>query len=97
VLYLPLFERDLVSVIDYISQTLHNPAAANRLIDDVEQAVMSRSVNPQSFEPYPSTRRRKQLYYRIYIRNYTVLYTVIEDVMEIRRFVYSRRDIAGLL
>ena len=95
--YLSLFEHDMISVVDYISQTLQNPAAANRLINDVEKAVMERSANPLSFEPYPSTKRRKQPYYRIYIRNYTVLYTVIGDVMEIRRFVYSRRNIADLL
>ena len=95
--YLALFEQDIASVMDYISLALHNPSAANRLLSDVEKAILTRLENPLSFEPYPSTRRRKHPYYRIYVRNYTVLYTVINDVMEIRRFVYSRRDITDLL
>ena len=95
--YFLLFEQDLASVIDYISQTLQNPSAANRLIDDVEKVITIRSENPLSFEPYPSTKRRKHLYYRIYIRNYTILYTVVENVIEIRRFIYSRRNIIDLL
>ena len=31
-------------------------------------------------------------YYRIYIRNYTVFYTVKGNIMNIRRILYSRRN-----
>lgn len=31
-------------------------------------------------------------YYRIYVRNYVVYYAVIDDVMEVRRFLYTARD-----
>lgn len=48
--------------------------------------------NPLSFEPYPSVKKRKYAYYRIYVRNYVVYYVVIGDVMEVRRFLYGARD-----
>ncbi|MCM1488697.1 MAG: type II toxin-antitoxin system RelE/ParE family toxin, partial [Firmicutes bacterium] len=35
--------------------------------------------------------------YRIYVGNYTVFYVVIGDVMEVRRFIYSRRNFDRLL
>ena len=32
------------------------------------------------------------LHYRIQVRHFTIFYVVIEDVMEVRRVLYSRRD-----
>ena len=90
--YLPLFERDLVAVRDYIALNLGNPTAALRLIEDTEKAILKRLGNPLGFEPYHSVRDRKHLYYRINIRNFSVFYVVIEDVMEVRRFVYGKRN-----
>ena len=87
--YLPLFEQDLAAVRRYIESSLHNPNAALRLIKDTEKAIYKRLANPVSFEPLRSTRNRKHPYYPIYIRNYMVLYVVIGDVMEIRRFARS--------
>ena len=95
--YLPLFERDLAAVRHYIEYNLHNPSAALRLITDTEDAIIKRLSNPLSFAPIRSTRNRKHQYYPIYIRNYTVLYVVIDDVMEVRRFVYGRRDLTKLI
>jgi plasmid stabilization system protein ParE len=52
---------------------------------------------PERFEPYPSTRDREHPYYTIQVRNFTVFYVVIEDTMEVRRILYSRRDMRKLL
>ncbi len=53
---------------------------------------MRRSSYAESFEPYHSARERKYLYYRIYIGNYVVYYVVIDDVMEVRRILYNKRN-----
>lgn len=90
--YLPLFEKDLTEIIFYISNILNNPNAAESLIDDVEFAILERSKSPLSFEPYHSSKKRKNPYYRIYVKNYVVYYVVIDDVMEIRRLLYKGRD-----
>lgn len=95
--YLPSFEQDLMEVTGYITNVLNNPKAALRLVDAVEAAVLERKNNPDIFEPYPSTKKRKHDYYRIYINNYTVFYVVIDDVMEVRRFLYSARNIENIL
>lgn len=90
--YLPLFEQDLISTINYITNVLKNKDAAMNLIDDVENAIQERLNNPIAFEPYYSAKERDYPYYRIYVRNYIVYYVVIDDVMEVRRFIYGARD-----
>ena len=95
--YLPLFEKDLTAARDYIALGLKNSTAALRLLEDTEKAILKRLVNPLGFEPYHSARDRRQPYYRINIRNFSVFYVVIGDVMEVRRFVYSRRNLPEIV
>ena len=95
--YLSLFEQDLASARDYIAFDLMNPTAALRLVVDTEKAILKRLKNPLAFEPYRSSKDRTHPYYRIHIRNYTVFYVMIDNVMEIRRFVYSKRDLSGIV
>ena len=86
--YLPIFETDLLSTVNYITNVLKNEDAAHRLVDDIESAILKRLENPLAFEPYRSAKRREYPYYRIYVRNYEV----IGNVMEVRRLIYSARD-----
>lgn len=95
--YLPIFQNDLTEAAYYISRVLKNPAAANRLIDDVEKAILERLKSPDSFQPYQSKRKRNPPYYRINIRNFSVFYVVIDNTMEVRRFIYSKRDIDAII
>lgn len=95
--YLPLFERDLAAARDYIAHVLQNPAAALRLVEETERAIMKRLESPLAFEQYHSVKEREHPYYRIRIKSYTVFYVVIDDVMEVRRFVYSRRNLDELI
>ena len=81
--FLPLFEEDLYEIVAYITEHLKNPVAANKLIDDVENAIIKRSSCAESFEPYHSVKERKYPYYRIYVGNYVVYYVVIDDVMAV--------------
>lgn len=95
--YLPKYEDDLNEIVDYIIFKLKNPDSAMKLVEKVESAILERLNCPLSFEPYQSDRKRKNQYYRIYVDNFTVYYVVIEDVMEIRRILYSRRDTKRLI
>ena len=94
---LPLFEEDLNSIVDYIAFTLHNPVAAENLVDAVEKAVYERLRCPEAFQPYRSAKERTHPYYMINVKNYTVFYVVIGNVMELRRILYSRRNWQALL
>ena len=92
---LPQFEEDMREAIDYIRLTLRNPVAAGKLLDDAFDAIYERQSAPESFEPYPSKLDRELPYYRIPVGNFIVLYVVIGNVMEIRRFIYARRNWQG--
>lgn len=94
--YLPLFYEDMYEKVTYIREELLNPEAADELINAVEEAILERLPNCESFEPYHSIKDRKYPYYRIYVKNFTVYYVVIpmgdKKIMEVRRFLYKRQD-----
>lgn len=91
--FLPLFEDDLSEAVDYISLRLKNPTAADNLLDAVQAAIRERTTCAEAFEQYHSVRKHLYPYYRIYVKNYIVFYVVIDDVMEVRRLVYNRRNL----
>ena len=90
--FLPIFEDDLNSIVDYIDLKLQNPDASKRLVDEIFAAILKRVPYAESFEVYPSKRMRKLKYYRIHIRRYTVFYVVQDGVMEVRRIFHSRMN-----
>ncbi len=95
--YLPLFYNDLEEHVLYLSEVLRNNAAAVELLNSVEQAILERLPNAESFEPYHSLRQRAYPYYRIYVKNYTIYYVVIPNgrnrkTMEVRRILHNLQD-----
>jgi len=92
---LPYFEAELQEAVDYIQYRLRNPPAAAKLVDAVFDAIRERQKSPLAFEAYPSAADREHPYYRIAVGNYLVLYVVIGNVMEVRRFIYQRRNWHG--
>lgn len=74
-----------------------NSQAALNLVDETEKAIIKRLANPTAFEPYRSIKDRKNKYYRIIVHNYSVFYVVIDDVMEVRRFLYNGRNLSALI
>ncbi len=95
--FLPLFAEDLLEITTYIASNLQNPDAANRLVDEIEEAIDKRLENPLIFAPFNSKKPRVNPYYRIFVKNYTIFYVVIDDVMEVRRILYSKRDFSSIL
>ncbi|MFU9915716.1 type II toxin-antitoxin system RelE/ParE family toxin [Fannyhessea vaginae] len=95
--FLPLFKEDLLETVDYISNTLQNPTAAHRLVDDIESAIDKRLESALLFAPYQSSTTREHPYYRIDVHNFSVFYVVAGDTMEVRRLLYAKRNIDALL
>ena len=95
--YLPSFYRDLDAITDYIKYELQNEVAANRLVDEIENEIIKRLQNPESFEKFQTRRKRLNVYYRIYVKNYTIFYVVIDNIMEVRRIIYSKRNFEKLI
>jgi len=94
---LPLFEHDLNAVSDYIAYRLHNPDAADHLIDAVEKAIYERLPEAESFEPYRGIAERDPPYYWIEVNNYIIFFVVIDSMMEVRRIIYRKRNMKRLL
>ena len=94
---LPLFEDDLNEIVDYITYRLQNPIAAEALVDEVEKAIYERLSCAESFAPYLSSRERKYPYYPIPVKNFIIFYVVIGNTMEVRRIIYSRRNLTHLI
>ncbi|WP_313985410.1 type II toxin-antitoxin system RelE/ParE family toxin [uncultured Solobacterium sp.] len=95
--FLPLFEEDLLKVTDYITNTLQNPSSDHRLVDDIELTIVKRLEMPLSFSPYHSSKIRNHPYYRINVRNFSIFYVIIDNTMEVRRILYSKRNIDELI
>lgn len=95
--YLPLFWSDLNEAATYIADVLENPAAAERLVDAAEIAVLGCLKAPTMGRVYRSAHARERTYYWTPVGNYMLFYVVIGDVMEVRRFVYGARDLTRML
>ena len=95
--YLPLFETDLNAAWRYVARKLRNPEAADKLVSDTEAAILKRLAAPEAFEARHIGRKRERPYCRLQIRNFTVWYVVIGRVMEVRRFLYNRREAERIL
>ena len=95
--YLPLFWDDLEQAVFYVRDVLKNPAAAERLLDRTEEAIFEHAKAPTMAQVYKTARNRPLPYYWFAVGNYMVFYVVMDDVMEVRRFIYGARDLTKML
>ena len=89
---LPLFVTELCEILDYIALRLHNPQAADNLEKAVYDAIIARSTCAEAFEPVVSRFERQHVFYRIYVKNYIIFYSVLGNVMEVQSIMYNRRN-----
>jgi len=94
--YLPLFYKDMDKITKYIAKNLNNRIAADNLIIEVKQKIEKRAYNPNSYEEYSSI-KRMNTYYRLYVKNYIVFYIVKDNIMEVRRILYNKRNFNKLI
>lgn len=95
--YTDTFMKQFNDILKYLIYKLQNKIAAENFYNEVIEKIEKRSENPESFEKYNSKRKRKNTYYRIYVKNYTIFYTVINNTMEVRRILCSRRNFDKLI
>ena len=95
--YTATFIKQFNNISKYIIYKLQNRIAAESFYYEVINEIEKRSENPESFEKYKSRRKRKNTYYKINVKNYTIFYVVQNNTMEIRRILYSRRDLDSLI
>jgi len=89
ILYLPIAEDDLHSIIDYI--LIDDPINALNLLEKFEKPISKLSRFPY-MGAIPKDKRLERLNYRILIvESYLIFYVFVNDTIEIRRILSSKR------
>jgi len=93
--YLPIAEKDLTEIIEYIQ--LDNPQSALNLLDEIDSTISKLEDFPY-IGKIPKDARLQYLNYRVLIViSYLVLYVVKDDIVEIRRILHGKRKYEFLL
>lgn len=90
--YLPQFDKDFISILFYIKYILKNDQASDRLFRNVVNSINERSYFPKGFEEYKLIKDRKHKWYRIYVGNYTIFYTIRYKKIIVSRIFYNKRN-----
>ena len=90
--YSSSFINQFNSILKYFVNKLQNKIVAENFYNKVVKEIEKRSENPESYEKYTGIRTRKNTYYRIYVKNYTIFYVVKDNTIEVRKILYSRRN-----
>lgn len=92
--YSPIFYYDLDAIISYIKFDLKNEITANNLLNKIEEEIVFLLTNPLRYEKYET--RAGNVFRIFYINNYIIFYTIYENIVEIRRIIYSKKDLEEL-
>ena len=95
--YTDTFIKQFNNILKYFIYKLQNKIAADDFYNEVIKEIEKRSEYPESFEKYNSSRKRKNTYYRIYVKNYTIFYTIKDNTMQVRLILSSRRKFDKLI
>ena len=92
-------QSQIVKIRDYIRYELNNPSAAEKFLDDTEEAIDSLSQFPYAHMVRPRSKlyfgnEKRQYFYR---DNYCLFYVVKEEEKTVRiiRVTYSRSDLSN--
>ncbi|MDR2617452.1 MAG: type II toxin-antitoxin system RelE/ParE family toxin [Treponema sp.] len=95
--YLPVAEKDLLEIAVYISERLEAPKAALNFIDEVEKKIVDLKINPYSHRLYRPSKPIDTEYRLLRVKNYLVFYVVVDDIVEIHRIIYNKRDLSKII
>lgn len=87
-------ELDIAEATRYIAKELQNPAAANSLLDDIENSIASLKNMPERHAIIKNERLLSLGFRYLAVNNYLVFYIIREDTksVTIERFLHCRRD-----
>lgn len=86
-------KEELEEIYEYISEHLLEKAAANRLMDKIEQSILRLEQNPYSCVEV-RIKPHNEVYRKLVIDNYVALYEVDEKYKQvvIYRVIYGKMD-----
>ena len=85
-------ERDLIQIKDYISTELNNPSAANRTLSKITKRVGELSKFPELGTKLETIVPFQSEYRFLVCGNYLAFYSFHENVVQVDRIMYGRRD-----
>lgn len=93
------FENDLDLTTAYIAQILHNPAAARKLLGQIQETIQLIAEHPYMFSLFPDDEVARMGYRNTHIARYELFYRVDENArtVYILRFLYAGQDISSIL
>ena len=85
-------QEELEEVYEYIFKNLYNELSADSLMDKMEKAIFSLEQNPYKY-PEVHIRQRNEVYRKLVVDNYIVLYEVDEEYKQVvvYRVIYGKR------
>jgi len=89
------FLEDLNNILSYIRYQLKNNMAANKLVNKVERKIQERSQDFSEYKKYKT--KMGNTYYKIYVNNYIIFYTIKDNIMIVRRICYSRSNLKNII
>jgi len=92
---LPVAQKDMQEIVDYVN-TL-SPSAALNLYDEIVKGIDSLSEMPNRCALLKTPELRVKGYRALLIKNYMVFYVVFDNVVQIRRILYAKRQFEHLL
>ena len=94
--YLPTFNEELNSILYYFVNELKNKNAAENLYKEVFNRIERRSFAPNAFKVFKTTKKGES-WYRIQVKKFTIFYVVKNNIMEVRRILYNKRNFGKLI
>ena len=77
-------KKDIVDVLNYISENLFNPTAANKLWEEMKDAVNRASMFPYAMQEFKDEKiTQGKSYRRLDVNNYVLIYRIKEEQKEI--------------
>ena len=95
--YLPLAQKDLESITDYMTDNLKAPKAALDFLDAIEEGFEQICAHPYSCRVYQPIKPTELEYRALTVKNYIVFYVVIDNIIEVHRIVYGRRNLPQII
>ena len=92
-----LARADMREIGDSISQKLHNPDAALRMIRRFRAAMSPLREFPESGAPLLAAGKQSAPYRYLVCGSYLIFYHVAADAVHIDRVLYGRRDTMAIL
>lgn len=92
-------EKDLISILTYISETLHEPAAAQRIYFSIREAINELDHRPLRFQVVDDEKYAPLGLRKLLVENYIAFYVVNESTQEVHilRILYNRREWQNLM